>query len=118
MKLAVNLVLGLNRAVLAEGLSFAERLGLDRTTTLEVLKAGPAASAVLTTKGQKMLDRDFEPQARLAQHLKDVRTILETGSAIGARLPLSGTHQVLLEELVEAGMGDPDNSVVIKAFEN
>ena len=118
MKLAVNLVLGLNRAVLAEGLSFAERLGLDRASTLEVLKAGPAASAVLTTKGQKMLDRDFEPQARLAQHLKDVRTILETGSAIGARLPLSGTHQALLEELVQAGMGDLDNSVVIKAFEN
>jgi 3-hydroxyisobutyrate dehydrogenase-like beta-hydroxyacid dehydrogenase len=118
MKLAVNLVLGLNRAVLSEGLSFAERLGLDRASTLEVLKAGPAASAVLTTKGQKMLDRDFEPQARLAQHLKDVRTILETGSAIGARLPLSGTHQALLEELVQAGMGDLDNSVVIKAFEN
>ncbi len=118
MKLVVNLVLGLNRAVLAEGLGFAERLGLDRGTTLEVLKAGPAASAVLTTKGQKMLDRDFEPQARLAQHLKDVRTILETGSAIGARMPFSGIHRALLEELVQAGMGDLDNSVVIEAFEN
>ena len=65
-----------------------------------------------------MLDRDFEPQARLAQHLKDVRTILETGSAIGARMPFSGIHRALLEELVQAGMGDLDNSVVIEAFEN
>ena len=29
-KLAINHILGLNRLVLAEGLVFAERLGLDR----------------------------------------------------------------------------------------
>lgn len=79
MKLAVNLVLGLNRAVLAEGLAYAESIGLDPAATLEVLGVSPAASAVMATKGQKMLDSDFEPQARLAQHLKDVRVILETG---------------------------------------
>jgi len=116
MKLAVNLVLGLNRAVLAEGLAYAESIGLDPAATLEVLKAGPAASAVMTTKGQKMLDREFESQARLAQHLKDVRIILETGSAAGARLPMSGVHRTLLEQLVEAGWGDLDNSAVIEAF--
>ncbi|MGZ0164667.1 MAG: NAD(P)-dependent oxidoreductase [Planctomycetales bacterium] len=116
MKLAVNLVLGLNRAVLAEGLAYAESLGLDTAETLDVLKAGPAASAIMTTKGQKMLDRDFEPQARLAQHLKDVLVILETGSATGARLPMSGVHRTLLEGLVNAGMGDLDNSAVFEAF--
>ena len=116
MKLAVNLVLGLNRAVLAEGLAYAESMGLDPAATLEVLKASPAKSAVMTTKGQKMLDSDFEPQARLAQHLKDVRVILETGSAAGARLPMSGVHRTLLEELGKAGMSDLDNSAVIEAF--
>ena len=116
MKLAVNLVLGLNRAVLAEGLAYAESLGLEPAATLEVLKAGPAASAVMTTKGQKMLDREFKPQARLAQHLKDVRTILETGFAAGARLPMSNIHRSLLDELVAAGMGDLDNSAIIEAF--
>jgi len=116
MKLAVNLVLGLNRAAIAEGLSYAESIGLDPAATLEVLKAGPAASAVMTTKGQKMLDGNFEPQARLAQHLKDVRVILETGSAAGSKLPMSGVHRTLLEDLVEAGMGDLDNSAVIEVF--
>lgn len=116
MKLAVNLVLGLNRAALAEALAFAEAIGLDPATTLEVLKAGPAASVVMATKGQKMLDREFEPQARLAQHLKDVRVILQAGSAAGARLPMSGVHRTVLEQLVEAGLGDRDNSAVIEAF--
>ena len=85
MKLAVNLVLGLNRAVLAEGLGFAESLGLDLTTTLDVLKASPAASTVMETKGAKMLQQDFKPQARLAQHLKDVQIILDMGQTAGAR---------------------------------
>ena len=116
MKLAVNLVLGLNRAVLAEGLMFAESLGLDLTTTLEVLKSGPTWSRVMDTKGEKMLQSDFSPQARVAQHLKDVRVILEAGSNSGARLPLSSVHQTLLEELVESGSGDLDNSAIIKAF--
>ena len=116
MKLAVNLVLGLNRAVLAEGLMFAESLGLDLTTTLEVLKSGPTWSRVMDTKGEKMLQSDFSPQARVAQHLKDVRVILEAGSNTGARLPLSSVHQTLLEELVESGSGDLDNSAIIKAF--
>ena len=116
MKLAVNLVLDLNRAVLAEGLAFAESLGLDPATTLKVLQAGPASSAVMETKGEKMLRRDFEPQARLAQHLKDVKLILNTGAAAGARLPMSDVHRILLENLVESGSGDLDNSAIIEAF--
>jgi len=116
MKLAVNLVLGLNRAVLAEGLGYAESLGLDPATTLEVLQASPAASAVMETKGEKMLQREFKPQARLAQHLKDVKVILDTGQAVGANLPMSAVNQTLLKKLVESGNGDLDNSAIVKAF--
>ena len=38
-KLAVNLILGLNRLALAEGLAFAERLGLDPAAFLDVARA-------------------------------------------------------------------------------
>lgn len=116
MKLAVNLVLGLNRAVLAEGLIFAERLGLDPATSLEVLRSGPAQSQVMETKGEKMLKSDFTPQARLAQHLKDVQLILQTGASVNALLPLSHVHRQLLEELTADGRGDLDNSAIIEAF--
>ena len=40
MKLVVNLVLGLNRAVLAEGLSFAKACGVDPNVALECYKRG------------------------------------------------------------------------------
>ena len=58
-KLASNLILGLNRLALAEGLVFAEKLGLDLAAFLELLKATPAYSAIMDTKGQKMLNGDF-----------------------------------------------------------
>lgn len=117
MKLVVNLVLGLNRAVLAEGLCFAERCGVDPRQALEILRAGPAYSRVMDTKADKMLDGDFTPQARLAQHGKDVRLILSAGEQHGATLPLSTLHDQLLSRLVQSGFGDLDNSAIIKAFQ-
>ncbi len=116
MKLVVNLVLGLNRAVLAEGLTLAEALGLDPRRALELLQASAAYSKVMDIKGQKMLARDFQPQARLSQHLKDVRLILEAGGRTGAALPLSSLHRQLLERAEAAGWGDSDNSAVIEVF--
>jgi 3-hydroxyisobutyrate dehydrogenase-like beta-hydroxyacid dehydrogenase len=117
MKLIVNLVLGLNRAALAEGLAFARSLGVDLAQALEVLRAGPAWSKAMDVKGAKMITGDFEPQARLSQHLKDVRLILAAGKASGARLPMSELHRQLLESVERQGFGDADNSAIIKAFE-
>src|SRR5437763_13600433 len=50
MKLVVNLVLGLNRAALAEGLAFARACGLDPAVALSVLRAGAAYSRGLDNK--------------------------------------------------------------------
>jgi 3-hydroxyisobutyrate dehydrogenase-like beta-hydroxyacid dehydrogenase len=117
MKLVINLVLGLNRAVLAEGLEFARASGIDSRTALDILKASPAYSRAMDTKGLRMINEEFEPEARLSQHLKDVRLILAAGERSGARLPLSGVHRELLETAEAAGFGAADNSAVVKAFQ-
>ncbi|MGI8603819.1 MAG: NAD(P)-dependent oxidoreductase [Verrucomicrobiales bacterium] len=117
MKLVFNLVLGLNRAVLAEALMFAEALGVSSQRALEIMREGTAYSRVMETKGGKMLAREFSPQAKLEQHLKDVRLILAAGRRTGAKLPLSALHRKLLSALVGAGHGALDNSAIIKAFE-
>ncbi|MEW4486783.1 NAD(P)-dependent oxidoreductase [Thalassoglobus sp. JC818] len=116
-KLVHNLLLGLNRAVLAEALAFAESLGFDVRRTLSILEQSPAASSVMQSKGQKMVKRDWSPQAKLAQHLKDVGIILSTASEAGARTPFSVLHSVLLEQCVRAGLGDADNSAIREAFD-
>jgi 3-hydroxyisobutyrate dehydrogenase-like beta-hydroxyacid dehydrogenase len=116
MKLVVNLVLGLNRAVLAEGLAFASRVGVSQEDALEILKAGAAYSRVMDTKGAKMLARDFTPQAKLAQHLKDVRLIVQLGRKRSAKLPLSTVHERLLASLARGGFAEADNSAIYEAF--
>ena len=45
---------------------------------------------------RKMVERDFTLQARLSQHLKDVRIILQTAASAGLILPLSETHRRLM----------------------
>lgn len=116
MKLVSNLVLGLNRAALAEGLVFARAIGLEAEAALEVLTSSMAYSRIMDTKGRKMVEADFRTQARLSQHLKDIRLILEAGAATGQPLPLTEAHRGLLEAAEAAGFGDADNSAVIEAF--
>ncbi|MEZ6049159.1 MAG: NAD(P)-dependent oxidoreductase [Planctomycetaceae bacterium] len=116
MKLVVNLVLGLNRAVLAEGLSFAERNGFELDQALEILKASPAWSLVMDKKGEKMIHQNYEPQARLAQHLKDVCLILDVGAQEEIPLPLSEIHRTLLETARDKGFAEADNNAVFEAY--
>ena len=110
MKLVVNLVLGLNRAVLAEGLVFARACGVDPARALEVLRAGLSYSRVMDTKGRKMLERDFAVEARLSQHHKDVGLILEVARRADVELPLTQVHDQLLSAAELAGFGAADNS--------
>jgi 3-hydroxyisobutyrate dehydrogenase-like beta-hydroxyacid dehydrogenase len=117
MKLVTNLVLGLNRVALAEGLAFAAAIGLDPRTALDVLMGSPAYSRTMDAKGPKMLDGDFRPQARLSQHLKDMRLILALARDSGCPVPLSETHSWLLEKCEAAGYGDADNSAIFRAFD-
>ena len=116
MKLVVNLVLGLNRAVLAEGLALAKASGFDPALALEVLQAGAAYSRVMDNKGPKMIAGDFSAEARLSQHHKDVQLILKAAKEKGIELPLSILHKRLLSELNERGFGECDNSAIIRAF--
>lgn len=117
MKLVTNLVLGLNRAALAEGFVLAEILGLDPSQTLAVLQASAAYSKAMDAKGEKMITGDFAPQAKLSQHLKDVRLMLAAAARTGRNLPLSDAHRKLLELAESLGLGEADNSAIVRAFD-
>jgi len=112
-KLAVNLILGLNRLALAEGLVFAERLGLDPKAFLQVARGSAAYSQVMETKGPKMVAGEFSPEGRVRQTLKDVHLMLKQARQHGQRLPLLEVHENVLSACVRQGEAELDNSRVI-----
>jgi 3-hydroxyisobutyrate dehydrogenase-like beta-hydroxyacid dehydrogenase len=114
-KLASNLILGLNRAALAEGLVFAQVLGLDPQRFVDVIRHTPAYSPALDVKAAKMIAAEYQPQSRIAQHRKDLDIILEYAGRNGQRLPFSEIHHGLLRWAEEAGYADADNAAVIEA---
>lgn len=115
-KLIVNLVLGLNRLVLAEGLVLAQKTGVDIDVLLDVFKMGGAYSRVMDIKGEKMIHGDFTTQAALDQHLKDVELILDLGARTETPLPVTGLHAQLLRTGVALGFAERDNSAIVEVL--
>lgn len=114
MKLIVNLVLGLNRMVLAEGLSLAKKAGMDLYRLLEVLKKSAAYSKAMDMKGLKMIESDFlPPEGTLSSHRKDVQLMLEMGKRLDQPLFLSSLHAQALASQVAKGRGNWDISALI-----
>ncbi len=113
-KLAINLILGINRTALAEGLVFAERVGLDQAKFLEVAKASACYSRVMEGKGPKMVGGDFKPEGMVQISLKDANLMRDQGLKAGQELPLLETYRDILEGCVRAGQAELDNSSVIE----
>jgi 3-hydroxyisobutyrate dehydrogenase-like beta-hydroxyacid dehydrogenase len=116
-KLAVNLILGLNRAALAEGLVFAERLGLDRSAFLDVARGSAAYSQVMEVKGPLMARKTYrQPQSRVDQSLKDFRLMLEQARALRQELPFASLYARMLEDCMQHGEGEWDNAAIAEAI--
>jgi 3-hydroxyisobutyrate dehydrogenase-like beta-hydroxyacid dehydrogenase len=113
-KLAVNLILGINRAGLGEGLVFAESLGLPLPAFLAAAKDSAAYSQIMDVKGDRMIAGDFSAQGRVVQSTKDARLMIEAAEAAGQDLPLGRAYLDLLEKSILAGDGDLDNSAVMR----
>jgi L-threonate 2-dehydrogenase len=115
-KLAINLILQNNRAALAEGIVFAERLGLDGQTFLAAAQQSAAYSRVMDTKGEKMLSRDFRPQSHMGQTLKDAELILHEARQRGLHLAITEAQANLLRAAIALEGPECDSAAVIEAI--
>ena len=113
-KLATNLVLGLNRAALAEGMVFAQTMGIAPETFLQLVLNTPARSEAAVVKGNMMVNEQFEPQSRIRQHLKDVQLMLDMADLNSQNLPLSQAHAQLMRNAIAQGDGELDNAAIIR----
>lgn len=114
VKAANQLIVAGNIELLAEAVVFLEAYGVDTDAALKVLGGGLAGSKVLDQKGQKMLDRDFDPGFRLALHHKDMGIVTAAAREAGVTIPLGGLVAQLVSALVSRGDGALDHSGLFK----
>jgi 2-hydroxy-3-oxopropionate reductase len=117
VKAANQLIVAGNIQLLAEAVVFLEAYGVDTGAALKVLGGGLAGSKVLDQKGQKMLDRNFDPGFRLQLHHKDMGIVTSAAREAGVAVPLGALVAQLVGITVNRGDGGLDHSGLFKLVE-
>jgi 3-hydroxyisobutyrate dehydrogenase len=116
MKMINNLIMGTNMAILSEGLTLGQKLGIDAKIALEILSTGGANSRILELKKTKILSEDFKPQFTLSHQLKDMFYAVQLSKEVGASLPITGAVTQLYLSGLSNDLGNEDLSAIIKIF--
>ena len=114
---AVNQVLVAGSyAAVAEALSLAERLGLNRQQVVEALKRGAAGSWALEHRSERMINDHYPLGFKLALHRKDLGIALEAAAAQQLELPVTEQVAAMEDALLASGHGDLDVSALARWF--
>jgi 2-hydroxy-3-oxopropionate reductase len=117
VKAANQLIVAANIQVLAEAVIFLEAYGVDTKAALEVLGGGLAGSKVLEQKGQKMLDRSFDPGFRIELHHKDLGIVTSAAREAGVVIPVGAILAQLMASAKAVGDGGLDHSALLRGVE-
>ena len=109
-KLANQMIVGITIGAVAEALLFTQAGGADMAKVKEAITGGFADSRILQVHGQRMVERDFAPRARMSIQLKDMRNALATADEIGFTAPVTALFEKLYAEGIEHGLSDLDHS--------
>ena len=116
MKLINNLALGGFMALLAEATAFAEAVGIERATVLDILSVGGGQSLVLNAKRAKLLDGDFSPHFTNNLIYKDLHCLQDLAYEQRRPLYTGAVTKELFARAVAEGMEALDFSSVYRLF--
>ncbi|WP_207386924.1 NAD(P)-dependent oxidoreductase [Frankia sp. Cppng1_Ct_nod] len=111
-----QLVVAATITALAEALLLAERGGLDTETLLDILGNGLARSEVLSQKRQHFISGDFHGTGPAGYLVKDLGFVLASAGAEHVTLPVADAVAQLYADVVEQGLVDFDNSIVLEVL--
>ena len=99
---------------LAEGLSFAQRVGLDGKQVVEVISKGAAQSWQMENRGATMLDDHFEFGFAVEWMRKDLAICTAEARRVGARLPVAALVDQFYAEVQALGGSRWDTSSLMR----
>lgn len=109
-KLANQMIVGITIGAVAEALLLCRKGGADMGKVKEAITGGFADSRILQVHGQRMVDRDFTPRARMSVQLKDMRNALVTAEEVGFDAPVTELFEGLYAQAVDHGLADLDHA--------
>jgi 3-hydroxyisobutyrate dehydrogenase-like beta-hydroxyacid dehydrogenase len=112
-KLVANATLVGTLTLLGETIALADRLGLGRSLTMDILALTPLGLASKRRREQ-LETGDFPLRFRLALARKDAELIQEAAEAAHADTRVLGAAATWFADAEEAGLGDEDYSTVIQ----
>jgi 3-hydroxyisobutyrate dehydrogenase len=116
MKLTVNMPLMIYWQALGEALALCRPLGLDPARVLDLLSDTSGGANILKVRGPAIA-KALKGEAAgpvtfdLDSGIKDLRTMLAQGKAIGVELPLVEKTLACMEEASGKGLGKGENSL-------
>jgi len=100
---------------LSEGLTLAQKSGLDLVQVRDTLKHGAAQSWQLEQRTHTIADDQFEFGFAIDWMRKDLGICMQTAKKLGINLPLAKMVDGAYAQLQEQGLNRCDTSVLIKA---
>jgi len=114
VKVINQVIVGLTIEAVAEGLSLAEKSGVDPQLVQQALKGGFADSKILQLHGTRMIKRSYVPGGKATIQLKDLRLGQALAHRAGVRLPHVESLITFYEKLISQKDGDLDHSAIHK----
>ncbi|MBR0713229.1 NAD(P)-dependent oxidoreductase [Bradyrhizobium liaoningense] len=116
-KLAVNLMIAVSAAMMAESLALARKGGIGWQDILKVLDDSAVASPMVKYKTASLRTRNFESTFSCKQMAKDLDLILGAGHAVGVPLHLAAQVRETYGAIVAHGDGETDFIATVRHLE-
>ena len=114
VKVINQVIVGLTIEAVAEGLTLAEKSGVDPRMVQQALKGGFADSRILQLHGTRMIKRSYVPGAKATIQLKDLRLAQKLAETASVRLPHVASLIRFYEKLIAQKNGELDHSAIHK----
>lgn len=116
-KLANQIIVNNNIAIVSEALTFAVKAGADPEKVYQAIRSGLAGSAVLDAKAPMMYNRNFVPGGTIKVNHKDITNVVKTAHAIDAPIPYTAQLYEIMQTLKVHGHMEDDHSGIVQYFE-
>ncbi len=116
-KAANQIMVAAQMVAMAELLVFARKAGVDPRKVVEAIKGGAAQCWTLDVKPPRLFAGNRNPGFKAYMQLKDMHIVMETAREYEIPLFAAQENTKFFEQMIEAGMGNLDNSAVVGVIE-